>query len=37
MLLHSNIKTRHIVQYDSPTCRIVKTVHNKETANNNSR
>lgn len=36
MLLHSNIKTRRIVQYDSPTCRIVKTVHHKETANNNS-
>jgi len=37
MLLHSYIKTQRIVQYDSPTCRIVKTVHHKETANNNSR
>jgi len=37
ILLHSNIKTQRIVQYDSPTCRIVKTVHHKETANNNIR
>jgi len=35
MLLHSNIKTQRIVQYDSPTCPIVKTVHHKETVNNN--